>query len=380
MIYLDNAATTFPKPDCVYTTVDYVQRNSAVNAGRGSYNIAAEALRTVDETRFLMAKFVNATSPDCVVFTPSATLAANEIILGLDWDEYKTVYISPFEHNAIARPIEVIKKRYGISVIQLPFSMETHELDMEKMERMFSANPPDYIFINHISNVTGTISPIGTITNSAKSYDAIVVVDGSQSVGLVEIDLQKIAIDYLIFAGHKNLYSSWGIGGFINNSAFSLQPILAGGTGSDSLNLNMQTSTPLGFEMGSPNIIAISSLNSSLKWLFDIGIDAIAKKKKILMDRLILGLESTSAKLYLPGKDVKHTSVLSFNLPDYEPSEVGAILNQDYDIAVRTGYHCAPYIHEFLDTVHTHGTVRASLSLFNTEDDIDALIKAVSEI
>lgn len=380
MIYLDNAATTFPKPECVYTAVDRVQRNSAVNVGRGSYSIAVEAMKTVDETRLLMMKLVNACGPERVVFTPSATLAANEIILGLQWDAYKNVYISPFEHNAIARPIEMARKRHGFSVFQIPFIKETHEPDFDKMQRMFASCPPDYVFVNQISNVTGTILPVETITEIAKEYNAIVIVDGAQSIGLIDIDLKKAAFDYLIFAGHKNLYSSWGIGGFINNSSYSLQPILAGGTGSDSLNLDMQISTPDGFEIGSPNIIAISSLNASLKWLFQTGIKPIAVKKRVLMDRLINGLQRTSAKLYLPANMACHTSVLSINLPDYEPNEVGAILNQDFDIAVRSGYHCAPYIHDFIGTADCHGTVRVSLSYFNTEKDIDAFVNSVSEL
>lgn len=380
MIYLDNAATTFPKPEDVYSMVDHIQRNLAVNVGRGSYQAANDAMKIVDETRFLMAELLNATNPNNIIFAPSATIAANQIIMGLEWDEYKVVYVSPFEHNAIARPLEIIKQRYNITLLQLPFDGVTQKLDFEQMEQDFALNPPDYVFINHISNVTGAVLPVDIITSSSKVYDATVIVDGSQSVGLLEYNLQKSKFDYLIFAGHKNLYASWGIGGFIKNSPHRLINAFAGGNGSDSLNLSMGDSYPSSFEFGSPNIIAIASLNASLKWLKEIGIDTIAKKKKHLMNHLIEGLKSLPVVLYTPADGVEHTSVISFTIPDYEPSEVGAILSGDFDIAVRTGFHCAPFIHELIDTKSTRGTVRVSLGYFNTENDIDCLIESLRSL
>lgn len=380
MIYLDNAATTFPKPECVYDRVNIIQRTLSVNVGRGGYRAASEAMYIVDETRALLASFVGATDPDCIVFTPSATIAANEIIYGLEWDSYKTVYVTPFEHNAIARPLNKISEQYGAKIRLLPFDGQTQTLDIDALEQAFAMNPPDYVFLNHVSNVTGAIIPIKTIAEKAKKYSAVVVVDGSQSIGLLPINLIETDVDFLIFAGHKNLYSSWGIGGFITNTSYKLQPVLAGGTGSDSLNLKMDTTYPNGFELGSPNIIAIASLNESLKWLREVGINNIEEKKNILTQKLQTGLIKAGAIVYLPSGEAKHTSVISFNVPGYEANEVGTILNEDFDIAVRTGFHCAPYIHELIGSLETHGTVRASVGYFNTEDDINALIAAVTDI
>ena len=371
MIYLDNAATTFPKPDCVYDKVNIVQRTIAVNVGRGSYRAAFEAMRIVDETRQLLASLVGAAGPDAVVFTPSATIAANEIILGLEWDSFKNVYVTPFEHNAIARPLFYKCKEFGI---------EIQMLDEDELERLFAVNPPDYVFVNHVSNVTGTIVPIEKIAALSKAYDALVVVDGSQSVGLLPIELKNSNIDYLVFAGHKNLYASWGIGGFVTNSSFPLKPVLSGGTGSDSLNLEMPPTTPAGFEFASPNIIAIASLRESLKWLKNVSIKEIAMHKDRLMQKLIAGLTACGVHLYLPSDVSSHTSVLSFNVPGYEADEIGVILNEDFDIAVRTGYHCAPFIHTFLNTIETKGTVRVSLGYFNTEEDVVALVDAIADI
>lgn len=380
MIYLDNAATTFPKPECVYDRVNTIQRTIAVNVGRGEYNVASEAMQVVDETRSLMASLVGATSPDNVVFTPSATIAANEIILGLEWDEYKVVYVTPFEHNAIARPLDGVCERFGIELHLLPFDSKTQSVDIGELDRVFAINPPDYIFLNHVSNVTGAVVPIETIAKKAKIYSATVVVDGSQSVGLLPFNLKESDIDFLIFAGHKNLYASWGVGGFIANSNYPLKPFLAGGTGSDSLNLKMGDLFPDGFEFGSPNIIAIASLNESLKWLLQTTQELIEKKKRKLIERLVAGLINCGAILYMPAEEVEHTSVVSFNIPGYEANEVGSILSEDFDIAVRTGYHCAPYIHNLIGSLDTHGTVRVSVGFFNTEADIDALISAVADI
>ena len=380
MNYLDNAATTFPKPECVYDRVNTIQRTIAVNVGRGGYSAASEAMQIVDETRALLAAFVGAIGPDNVVFTSSATIAANEIIRGLEWNEYKTVYVTPFEHNAIARPLNLVLKEYGLTLHFLPFNANTQSIDYEELDRLFATNPPDYVFMNHISNVTGVIIPIEAIAERAKAYSATVIVDGSQSVGILPYNLKELCVDYLIFAGHKNLYASWGIGGFIVNTDYMLTPSLAGGTGADSLNLEMNNQYPGGFEFGSPNIIAIASLNEALKWINEIGQANITEKKKYLTQKLVDGLNKCGAILYLPVEGEGHTSVVSFNIPGYEANEVGVILSEDFDIAVRTGYHCAPFVHDLIKTKDMRGTVRVSIGYFNTEADINAVVAAVAEI
>lgn len=380
MIYLDNSATTFPKPECVYQAVEYAQRNLAVNIGRGNYKTASKASELVEETRILLSNLVNLNNPNNIVFSPSATIASNQVIFGLEWDKYKVVYVSPFEHNAIARPLEKIKQIYGIDIIQIPFDKKTHELKKDELERLFSISPPDYVFVNHISNVTGTILPAEDIARLAKEYNAKVILDASQSLGIVNYNLSDGKYDYLIFAGHKNLYASFGVGGFIANSTEILSPFLTGGNGSDSLNVDIGNRFPTSYEIGSPNIIAIASLNASMKWINEIGWKSIASKKKELTDYLISKLNSTCAKLYLPANLDYHTSIVSFNIEGYESSEIGKILSEDFDIAVRTGYHCAPFIHSLLNTFDYFGTVRVSLGYFNTKADIDMLIEAIDSI
>lgn len=380
MIYLDNAATTFPKPECVYETVNTVGRTLAVNVGRGGYRAASQAMQIVDDTKQKLASLVGLVRSDSVVFTPSATIAANQIILGLQWNSYKNAYVSPFEHNAIARPLYKKCQENGIEIHILPFDSTTHTLNEDEMKEQFAENPPDYVFINHVSNVTGTVVPVEQIAKAAKKYSAVVVVDASQSIGLIPINLSTLKIDYLIFAGHKNLYASFGVGGFVCNSDYPLKSVLTGGTGADSLNLDISSEIPSGFEFASPNILAIASLNSSLDWLHTETIEKISEHKQKLMQQLIQGLDRPSITLYLPENLAMHTSVLSFNIQGYQANEVGVILNEDFDIAVRTGYHCAPFVHKFLDTENCMGTVRASIGYFNTEEDIHSLVNAVVDI
>lgn len=375
MVYLDNAATTFPKPQEVYENVDWIQRNMAVNVGRGSYKIAREAEEILIETKALLAKLVHINEAENIFLTPSATIAANEIVGGIQWNNLKNVYVSPFEHNAVMRPLELMRKKYGFNIYELPFDAKTQALDEDEMLRNFGKREPDYVFINHVSNVTGTILPINFIGKAVKKHGGKVIVDGSQSVGLIDIDLSIEPIDYLIFAGHKNLYSSWGVGGFIKLGEDKLESYITGGTGSDSLNLDMR-----GYEAGSANIIAISSLRESLKWIMKTNISTIEAKKKELVFALIDNLRGLGARLYLPEDLNNHTSVVSFNVSEYEPSEVGLILDQDFGIAVRTGYHCAPLIHKLIGTEMTKGTVRASVSFFNSEEDIAQLIAAIKEL
>ncbi len=375
MIYLDNAATTFPKPVEVYDYVDWVQRNIAVNTGRGSYETAREADKIVEETRKRMARLLRVADSNDIVITPSATIAANEIIGGLLWDGLKNIYVTPFEHNAIMRPLSKFAKQYGCKIYEIPFDPSTQELDEDEMNRQFCLHSPDYVFINQVSNVTGTIVPIDKISKSAKEYEAIVIVDGSQSVGLIPINLEKLQIDYLIFAGHKNIYASWGVGGFVRNSEYQLKPFITGGTGADSLNLDVDN-----LEVGSPNIIAIASMKASLEWLEKTGLEAIAEHKKKLTNTLIEGLRELDAEIYVPKNKDIHTSVISLNIKGYTPVEIGEILDGDFDIAVRTGYHCAPFVHRLIGTEKTKGTVRVSVGYFNTEEDIISLLKALKDI
>ena len=200
-------------------------------------------------------------------------------------------------------------------------------------------------------------------------------------MGLVPIDLTLQKIDFLIFAGHKNLYGSFGSGGFIYNSNIKLKTFLTGGTGSDSLNLNMPEQMPDLYEPASHDITAISALKASLSWINDTGINNIYNHKKELTDYAVQKLsELCSVKLHLPEKRENHIAIISITHSEYRPEELADILDNDFDIAVRSGYHCAPYVHKLIGTEDNGGTVRISIGFFNTKDDIDSLISALREL
>lgn len=381
MIYLDNAATTFPKPESIYEAVNECQRQYAVNAGRGTYKTARQASDVIQSTRTSLAKLVNISNENNVILTPSATIAMNIVLNGLEYNSNTTIYITPFEHNAVARPLKRLADIYGFSVEIIPFDGKTQRLDFDAMRNRFIIKHPDIVIVNHISNVTGNILPVDEIFNSSKEYGSVNILDASQSLGLVPIDLLVQKTDFLIFAGHKNLYGSFGTGGFCYNSSVKLKAFLAGGTGSDSLNLDMPEQLPDLYEPASHDIVSVAALNASLSWISNTGIKNIFAHKKELTNYAIEKLaELSSVTLYLPENRDNHISIISITHSDYRPDELADILDNDFNIAVRSGYHCAPYVHKLIGTEDDGGTVRISIGYFNTKDDIDALICALREL
>lgn len=380
MIYFDNAATTYPKPECVYTAVDECQRNFAVNAGRGTYKTAKQASKIIHSTRTTLAKLVNINNENNVILSPSATIAMNIVLNGLDYNSNTIVYITPFEHNSVARPLKRLSEIYGFDIEMLPFDGKTQKLDIKAMQNKFIIKHPNIVIVNHISNVTGNILPVNEIFNVSREYEAINILDASQSIGLIPIDLSSQEIDFLVFAGHKNLYGNLGTGGFVYNSNVKLKTFLTGGTGSDSLNLNMPEQLPDLYEPASHDIISISALNASLLWINDTNLKNIYTHKKELTDYAIQKLsELSSVTLYLPENKDNHIAIISLTHIDYRPEELADILDNDFDIAVRSGYHCAPYVHKLIGTEDNGGTLRISIGYFNTKNDVDLLINALSE-
>lgn len=374
MIYLDNAATSFPKPEVVYKAIDFANRNLSFNAGRGEYKSALIASEAIESARCAVAKIAPCAPAD-IAFAPSATIASNLLINGLDWSSIKTVYVSPYEHNAIIRPLN----RCNCNMKMLPFAKD-NSFDVNKAQLLFDECPPDYIFATHASNVIGCKLPIAQIVELAKRYGGKVFVDVSQTIGVFDLSDCRTA-DCLIFAGHKNLLAPFGVGGLINLSKLDLKTSLSGGTGSDSLNPNMPNDYPRSMEPGSPNVVAISSLSHSVNWILECGLEQIQKHKASLIHRLIRELSLIQYVHVFPiDKADYSTGVISFVVDDYESSDVGAILNHEFGIAVRTGYHCAPFVHDLLNSKSYGGTIRVSVGYFNTNEDIDAFINAIRSL
>lgn len=375
MVYLDNAATTYPKPKAVYDALDKANREYAFNAGRGSYKVAHEVSEMIQETRNMIGNLAGV-SGDCVSFESSATEALNIIINGIDFCDGDTVFVSPFEHNAIIRPLYNIQQHVDIEIELIPFDNETWELDEDHFHDMLAMKNPKAVFVSHVSNVTGYILPYEKIFRMAKEYEAITVFDCAQSFGVIYPEISNV--DFLVFAGHKSLYASFGVAGFINTGHKKLAVSKSGGTGTDSLNHFMPENGYGRYESGSLNSVAVAGLNASVKWLKE---NPVYTEEKELTDYLINKLRKLdNVQLYLPNQTEKIFGVISLNVKGYQASDVGMILSEDYDICVRTGYHCSPFVHDFLNTYDNLGTVRISLSAFSTTNDVDMLIKALEEL
>ena len=375
MIYLDNAATTYPKPECVYKAIDKANRQMAFNSGRGSYKKAKDVSIIIDKTRESLANIIKSDKNN-VIFKTSSTSALNNILLGLDWKEGDNIYISPFEHNSVIRPLEYIKKTYNVNVIILPFDKTTWEIDDEIWD-MFVLKRPKCVICSSKSNVTGYKLPVKKIFEQSKKYNSINILDASQSFG-VDRKITKENTDFIVFAGHKSLYASFGVAGFIKLSNVNLKVTEFGGTGSDSLNPNMPNDLPTKYEAGSKNIVSIIGLNESLKWLQQHDVE---QREEELTTYLYEKLTKISKIiLYVPNKPQKCVGILSINVAGYTPDDVASILDEEFDIAVRKGYHCAPFVHDFIGSQQYNGTVRISLNYFNTKDEIDRLIEALKSL
>lgn len=370
MIYFDNAATTFPKPQEVYNGINYAMQQYSFNAGRGSYSAAKKTFKMIEETRNKIGALIDV-SGNHVVFTSSATESLNNIIYGLNLKANDIVFVSPFEHNAVIRTLF----RLGINIVVIPFDREKWTIDKDELISLYILKKPKATIISHISNVTGFELPYKDIFEISKDNQSINVLDCAQSYGIYQVD--KKNVDFIVFAGHKSLYAMFGIAGYINITKINLIPFKVGGTGSDSLNPNMPIDLPSRYEAGSLNSVGIYSINVSIDYLKKQKFDEIENE---LTSYLISKLHTiNNIVVYLPDNYISH-GIVSFNIEGFSSDDVGMILNDDYDICVRTGYHCAPYIHDFLGTKSYNGTVRVSLGIFNTKKEIDTLIEAIKEI
>lgn len=377
MVYLDNAATTFPKPEVVYDAMDKMNREGAVNAGRGSYKLAQNASKLIEETKELIRRLIHVDISTAVIFSPSVTVAMNQIVNGLRLRDKAVVYLSPYEHNAVARSVHELARKKKFVVKEIPIDSDL-KIDLERMKYEFVKDKPEAVFCTHVSNVTGYILPVKEIFEESKKYDCVNVLDSAQSMGLVEIRADLLQADIVAFTGHKTLYGPLGIGGFVNVSGIPLDVFISGGTGSDSLNLEMPNGGESRYEAASCNIVAVAGLNAALK---DINPRFCMKQEKELSDYLIDRMSSIKGiKMYLPENRMQHVGIISFVVEGFNSEDIGMILDEDFDIAVRTGYHCAPFIHRYLKDTGTLGTVRVGLGQFSTKEDIDKLVIGLREI
>ena len=379
MAYFDNAATTYPKPKDVYEFMDNFYRNYGGSYARGSYNSENPIVNIVSNTRAKMKEVLNARNK-AVVFTATATIALNMIIQGLIKNNKvkKNIYISSFEHNAVTRILEYYKNKGDIEIDILEIE-NNYSYNLEKLRYQFDKKKPDILIISHASNVTGLIAPVEELAILAKEYSSFTVIDMSQTAGLLNINLNLEAIDFAVFAGHKTLYAPTGISGFFIKESIELETVLFGGTGYDSANLEMPNSIPERYEIGTLNLQAIAGLNASLKWIEQIGINNLYQKELENRNKIKKILKKYDfIKIIGDNEEANYVGIISFVIDNISSDSMAPIFSQK-NIIVRTGLHCAPLAHKFLDTFPT-GTIRLSTSYFTNEKDFEELIMLLDYI
>jgi cysteine desulfurase family protein len=375
MIYLDNAATSFPKPVEVYSEVLRCMENYAANPGRSSHDMAVEASCKIMDTRQELSEIFNIPNLLNIIFTCNASEALNIGIKGI-LRPGDHVISSVIEHNSVLRPINYLSER-GITYTLLPVDKNGY-LDVNKLKKEIRKNTKA-IIINHTSNVIGTVQDIRAIGEIAKNAGIIFMVDASQSAGVIPIDVIRDKIDLLAFPGHKGLYGPQGTGGLYIGEDLKLESFKQGGTGSESSSIKQPDFLPDRFESGTLNTPGIAGLCAGLLFIKKVGIDNIRKHEIMLVEYLIKELcELSYVKIY-GGCDYKNRgAVVSLNLDNIDASIVGELLNKR-GIAVRTGFHCAPLIHQIIGT-KTRGTVRISPGYFNNLEDIEKLVIVLKDI
>lgn len=377
MAYFDNAATTYPKPEVVYSYMDMFYRSNGASAGRGKYGASVSAGALIAETRQLIQDLMHCQTKQ-VVFTPTATVALNIVLQGLIRSGVKEIYISPFEHNAVTRTLHSYSESGQINVHKLAVT-DDMVYDIQRIRYQFESEKPDLVIISHASNVFGLIAPIEDIFKLSKQFNAYTVADMAQTAGLVDCNVGSSVFDFAIFAGHKTLYGPTGISGFIMKPEIDLPSVIYGGTGYESANQDMPRSLPERFEMGTMNISGIAGLNAALKWIDEISISNLREKETRNRLRLLEILDNYwFIKVIGNYPQNNYVGIVSCVIDGISSDSAGQIFDKA-GIAVRTGLQCAPSAHEFMKT-YPAGTIRFSVSYFTTEQDFQELIQALDYI
>ena len=376
MIYLDNAATSFPKPKQVIDAVAHYLNEIGGNPGRAAHAPAREAGRVIDRTRRSLAKLLGNVEPSRILCTPSTTVALNLAFKGL-LQAGDHVVTTSMEHNSVMRPLRGLQK-LGISHSQIPCSPRG-ELDPADISPLIRPQTR-LIALIHGSNVTGNLMPLSEVGRIAREHGILLLVDAAQTMGRIPIDPQESNIDLLAGPGHKGLLGPMGTGFLYVRPGLELEPLWEGGTGTYSESMEQPETWPERFESGTLNAPGLAGLAAGIAEVQKLGLEAIAAHEQSLIESLAAGL-SQLPEIILYGSPDKSscTGILSFNVQELDCSEVAHILDTAYAIAVRSGLHCAPATHRTINTF-PHGTVRASVGPYNTQEDIHTLVHAVSEI
>lgn len=383
MIYLDNAATSFPKPEQVFRGMDAFVRSSAANPGRSGHRRAVEAESMINETRLLLARLLGFSRPERVIFTLNATDALNMAIKGVlrPGDHAIT---SVLEHNSISRPLNQLERDGIITLTRLPANGD-HQIDPDEVVKAFKP-ATRLVALTHASNVTGTIQDIGAIGPAVRERDAFFLVDASQSAGVAPIRFENDCLDLLAFTGHKALLGPTGTGGLVVGERVEVAPWREGGTGGDSSSPVQPPELPHRLEGGTPNVFGIAGLREGVRLLLERGVENVLAHERSLISEFYRTLRDPGlfswygADRAISERQVEgRVGLVGINLPGLAPAELAAILDESFDIAVRAGLHCAPYAHKHLGTF-PEGLVRFSVGLLTTVEDVRQAAAALDEI
>lgn len=376
MVYFDNAATTFPKPDIVYESIMSSMKDYGANPGRSGHKLALKMGRGIFDTRELIGELFNIKNPLNIALTFNCTESLNIGIKGV-LKPGDHVITTSMEHNSVLRPIKYLE-RFGVesTIVKADSKGRINILDIENSIK----ENTKLIVTTHVSNLTGTIMPVSEIGNLAKNRNILYMVDAAQSAGVYDIDVEKMNIDILAFPGHKGLLGPQGTGGLYVGEGLEIEGLLQGGTGSASHSLIQPELSPDKFESGTPNAPGIIGLGAGIKYILDKGIHNIRRHEEELTAHFIdEASKIDNVILYGPSDIKEQGAVVALNIKDIDSSEIAYILDEEYDIQVRPGLHCAPLAHKTIGTLD-QGVVRFSFGPFNTHNDIEYGIKAIKDI
>jgi cysteine desulfurase family protein len=383
MIYLDNAATSYPKPEAVYDAITAFARASGGNPGRAGHHLAVEAEAMIDDTRRHLARLFGAPRPERVVLALNATDALNMAIKGV-LRPGDHVITSVLEHNSVNRPLNRLEHDGVVTVTRLPAGAD-HLIDPQAVAAAWRP-ATRLVALTHASNVTGTVQPVAEIGRLVRERDGVLLVDAAQTAGVVPLDVERDAIDLLAFTGHKGLLGPTGTGGLVVGGRVELAPWRDGGTGGDSASPLQPEELPYRLEGGTPNVFGIAGLRAGVRVVLDEGAEAIGARERALVGSFLEGLATPERFAFYGADDdylrrdgVGRVGLLSFNLAGYAPAELGLLLDQSFGIAVRSGLDCAPYAHRHLGTF-PDGAVRLSVGYLTTADEVARAAEALNEI
>jgi cysteine desulfurase family protein len=378
-IYLNNAATTWPKPEIVYQTVDDCFRHLA-SPGRSAGASGSEGAAIMQAARQEVSAFFNLPDPLQLVFMPSCTYALNLAILCQDWQAGDEIVMSSMEHHAVSRPVRKVGRDHGVRFFCAPYQ-PTQPFDLNFLEQRLRGGKVKLVACSMASNLTGDIMPVQEIGRLCRQYDARFLVDAAQAAGLLAVDVQAIHADFLAFAGHKGLFGPPGIGGLYVAAGITLRTLAEGGTGKDSGTHEMSGRFPSNFEVGTHNLLGICGVTAGVRWINQVTLEVIRQREQALTTMFVEGLRSVDGLRLYGNPDLgQRTAVVSLTCSGHcTPHQLADWLANQHGVITRSGYHCAPLAHETIGTLPGEGTIRFSFGYHNTAQEVQRVVELVKE-